>query len=143
MPNVFYNSFFSDRLNGNIDLMADAIHCMLVTALYVPDPDLHAKRSDVSNEVQESGTYKIGGRALENKRVEQDNENDQAVFRADDLVWDQTTMRARGLVLYKARGGQASLDELIVYLDFGKDIVSTNGKFILPWNDEGLLILGS
>jgi len=32
-------------------------------------------------------------------------------------------------VVYKSRGGASSADELVCYLDFGSDVVSTNGTF--------------
>lgn len=140
MADVIYNSFKKDIMNGNIDLDTDTIKVMLVTSTYTPDQDAHTKRSDVTNEVSGTG-YSAGGAALANKAVTQDNTDNEGVFDADDLTWSSSTITARGAVLYKSRGGASSADELIAYIDFGSDKVSSSGNFTITWNAEGILNL--
>lgn len=140
MANVIYNSFKRDIMNGSIDLDTDTIKVMLVTSAYTPDQDAHDKRDDVTNEVSGSG-YSAGGSALANKAVTADNTDNEGVFDADDLSWATATITARGAVLYKSRGGAASADELLMYIDFGSDIVSTGGTFLITWAAEGILNL--
>lgn len=140
MANVIYNSFKRDIMNGSIDLDTDTIKVMLVTSAYTPDQDAHDKRDDVTNEVSGSG-YSTGGSALANKAVTADNTDNEGVFDADDLSWATATITARGAVLYKSRGGAASADELLMYIDFGSDIVSTGGTFLITWAAEGILNL--
>lgn len=140
MANVIYNSFKRDIMNGSIDLDTDTIKVMLVTSAYTPDQDAHDKRDDVTNEVSGSG-YSTGGSALANKAVTADNTDNEGVFDADDLSWATATITARGSVLYKSRGGAASADELLMYIDFGSDIVSTGGTFLITWAAEGILNL--
>jgi hypothetical protein len=60
MANVIYNSFNRDLMNGSVDLDTDTIKVMLNTSTYVADQDVHAKRSDVTNEVTGTG-YTAGG----------------------------------------------------------------------------------
>lgn len=140
MADLIYNSFKRDIMNGSIDLDTDAINVMLVTATYAPDQDAHTKRSDITNEVAGTG-YSAGGSALAGKVVSADNTDNEGVFDANDLSWATATITARGAVLYKARGGASSADELICYVDFGSNITSTAGTFLITWNAEGILNL--
>jgi hypothetical protein len=140
LANAIYNSFKRDVMNGSLDLDTDTINVMLVTATYTPNIDTHTKRSDVTNEVTGTG-YSAGGAALASKTVTADTTDDEGVFDAADLTWATATITARGAVLYKARGGAASADELLFYFDFGSDITSTAGNFTITWNAEGILNL--
>lgn len=140
MANVIYNSFKRDIMNGSIDLDTDTIKCMLVTSSYTADQDAHTKRSDITNEVTGTG-YSSGGATLANLSVSVDNTDNEGVFDADDVSWTSSTITARGAVLYKSRGGASSADELIAYVDFGSDITSTAGTFLITWSSEGILNL--
>lgn len=137
MADLIYNSFFTDLSKGNIDLDTDTFKVMLVTSAYTPSKT-HAKRSDVTNEVTGTG-YTAGGATLANVTVTQDNTNDLAKFDADDVTWATSTITARGAVLYKARGGAASADELVKYFDFGSDQSSVGAAFTLQFNANGIL----
>lgn len=141
MASLIYNSFKRDIANGSIDLDTDTIGVLLVTAAYTPDQDLHTKRSDVTGEVAAGGGYTAGGRDLANKTVTVDNTNNRAIFDADDLVWANATITARGAVLFKRRGGAASADELVCYIDFGSDISSTAADWTLAFNSVGIVAL--
>jgi len=141
MANLIYNSFKRDQMNGSIDLDTDTIKMMLVTSTYTPNQDTHTKRSDVTNEVVGTG-YTAGGVALANKTVVVDNTGNTGVFDADDITIATATITARGAVLYKSRGGASTADELIAYLDFGSDISSTAGNFVITFSASGILTLG-
>lgn len=141
MADVIYNSFKRDIMNGSIDLDTDTINVMLVTSSYTPDQDAHDRRDDVTNEVSAGGGYSTGGAALAGKSVTADNTDNEGVFDANDLTWSTSTITARGAVLYKARGGAASADELICYIDFGSDKISSGGDFTIQWAAEGILNL--
>lgn len=138
MANLVYNSFKRDLMSGAVDLDTDTIKVMLVTSSYTPDADAHTKRSDVTDEVSGTG-YSAGGATLANKAVTVDNTANRGVFDADDLSWATATVTARGAVLYKSRGGLASADELIAYIDFGTDVTSTAGTFAVQWSSDGIL----
>jgi len=139
MADVVYNSFKRDIMNGSIDLDTDTIHLLLVTSTYSPNQDTHTKHSDVTNEVS-GGGYTTAGSALVSKAVTVDNTDNEGVFDANDITWSASTITARGGVLYKNRG-TSTLDELIAYIDFGADKVSSNGTFTVQWNSEGILNL--
>ena len=141
MANAIFNSFKRDIANGSINLATDAVKIMLVGSAYTPNIDTHAKRSDVTNEVSGTG-YTAGGIALVNKTVTMNTTSDKGVFDADDLTISNATITARGAVLYKARGGVSSADELIAYLDFGADITSTAGNFNIAFDANGIITIG-
>lgn len=141
MANAIFNSFKRDIANGSINLATDAVKIMLVGSAYTPNIDTHAKRSDVTNEVSGAG-YTAGGVALVNKAVTMNTTSDKGVFDADDVTLSNATITARGAVLYKARGGASSADELIAYLDFGADITSTAGNFNIAFDANGIITIG-
>jgi hypothetical protein len=141
MANVIYNSFKRDIMNGGINLASDTIKVALVTSTYVPNIDTHAKFSDITNEVVGSG-YTAGGKTLATPLVSVDNATDKGIFDAVDLSWTTSTITARGAVIYKSRGGAATADELIGYLDFLTDKISTAGDFNLLFNALGIINAG-
>lgn len=140
MADVIYNAFKKYIMNGSIDLDTDSIYVMLVTSSYTPDQDLHEYRDDITNEVSGTG-YTAGGSALASKTVTADNTDNEGVFDANDVSWSTSTITARAAVLYKNRGGASSADELICYIDFGADKISTAGTFTIAWNAEGIVNL--
>jgi len=85
---------------------------MLCTSSYTPDLDTHDFRSDVTNEVTGTG-YSAGGQALASVTVT--------------------------YVVYRARGGASSADELLCYVDFGTDVSSTGGPFTIAWHSNGIV----
>lgn len=137
MADLIYTSFKMDIMNGNIDLDTDTIKVMLVTSSYTPSA-AHNRRDDITNEVTGTG-YTAGGATLASKTVT--NVSTAGVFDASDVVWTTSTITARGAVLYKSRGGASSADELICYLDFVSDKISTAGSFTIAWNASGILNL--
>lgn len=133
MSSIVYNSFLFDTLSGNIDLGVDTFKLMLVTSGYVPDKDAHTKRSNITSEVVGTG-YVSGGEVCALTRLDS-LPLDRSQFTLAVTQWNPSTITARGAVLYKSRGGAASLDELVAYLDFGSDIISINGPFtVTPTN---------
>jgi hypothetical protein len=142
MANLVYNSFKVDIQKEVINLETDTIKMMLVTSAYVPNIDTHSKRSDVTNEVVGAG-YTAGGFTLANKTLTQNNTNNTGVWDADDIVAPAITLTdCAGAVLYKSRGGLASADELIYYLEFPSPITMTNGTLTIPFNASGISTLG-
>lgn len=127
MASFIYNSFWVDAANGRINAGADTFRGMLVTASYAADKDAHDRRNDVTNEVTGTG-YTAGGNTC-TFTVTQNNSLDRIAFTFAAINWPTSTITARGLVVYKARGGASSADELIFYNDFGTNIVTTGTTF--------------
>lgn len=126
MPSITFNSFFDDQARGNIVPAVDSFKCMLVNG-YTPDKDAHTKRSHVTGEVTGAG-YTAGGAAV-TCTVSKDTANDRLDLTFSDPSWATSTITADGCVIYKARGGASSADELVAYVDFGGDVTSTGGTF--------------
>jgi len=141
MADVFFNSGKRDILNGVIDLNSDSIYAMAVSG-YTPNKDTHTKRSDVTGEISGTG-YTAGGKALTGQTYTQNNTSDRAVFDADDLVWSSASFSATGLVFYKRRGGLASADELIYFMDFGGTLTATGGDFKVTFDANGIFYTDS
>jgi len=124
---IVYNSLLEDLARGAIDFDTDTFRAMLVTATYVANKDTHAKRSDVTNEVTGTG-YTAGGTTV-TATVTRDNATDRVDITFANPSWASSTITARGVVIYKSRGGAATADELVCYGDFGSNVSSTNGTF--------------
>lgn len=137
MADILYTSFKRDIMNGAIDLDTDTIKVLLVTSTYTASAT-HAKRSDVTNEVTGTG-YTAGGATIGSPTVS--NVSTTGVFDGADVSWTTSTITARGAVIYKSRGGASSADELVCYIDFGADKVSTAGTFTIAWNASGIVVL--
>lgn len=141
MANAVFDSFRYDNSTNAIDLDTDTFKMMLVTSSYTPNVATHTKRSDVSNEVA-GGGYGAGGSVLAGVTVVNDTTNHRTRFASNNVKWTGVTVTARGAVIYKSRGGAASADELVVYLDFGSDKSIIGGDFevICPasgWTYQG------
>lgn len=128
MASLIYNSAVRDEATGAIDYDTDSFKAMLVTSTYTPNKDTHAKRSDVTNEVTGTG-YTAGGVAITATVAAVDTANDRVVITFASVNWPTSTITARGMVVYKSRGGASSADELVFYDDFGADVSSTAGTF--------------
>jgi hypothetical protein len=140
MASVIYNSFKYDNSTGAIDLDGDTFKIMLVTSTYAPNIDTHTKRSDITNEVTGTG-YTAGGATLTSTVVTNDLTNDRTKFSSANPSWATATITARGAVIYKSRGGAATADELVCYLDFGSDQTSTTGTFTVTCPANGWIYL--
>lgn len=127
MASLIFDSFADDLSKGNINPNADTFYALLVTSAYTPSKDTHTKRSDVTNEV--AGTGYIAGGQADACTVAKDTVNHKETLTFANPSWAGATLTARGLVLYKHRGGAASADELVAYVDFGADITASGGTF--------------
>lgn len=132
MASLIYNSFLEDVTTGDMDLDSDTFYAMLVTATYTPNKDTHTKRSDVTNEVTGTG-YTAGGEEV-GVTVTKDTANDRLDVEFDNVSWTGATITARACVIYKYRGGLASADELVAYVDFGSNVSSTNAAFAVTFS---------
>lgn len=130
MASLIYNSAIRDVLVGNIDYDTDTFKVMLTTSAYTENKDTQTKRSDVTNEVTGTG-YTAGGASTTVTVAAVDTANDDVEITIGAASWASSTITARKAVIYKSRGGAASADELVAVVDFGSDVVSSNGTFTL------------
>ncbi len=128
MPSLVYNSFMRDIATGAVDCDTDTFKMMLVTSSYTPAKS-HAKRSDITNEVAAGSGYTAGGNACALTVGATNNSTNSVDINFSVTNWTNASITARGGVIYKSRGGAASADELVGYVDFLSNITSTNGTF--------------
>lgn len=126
MASLIYNSCLNDMATGAIDFDTNSFKILLVTSSYVPNKDTHTKRSDVTNEITGTG-YTAGG-ASTTVTVTNDTANDRIDIDFSDVSWTSATLTAAAAVIYKTTG-TASADNLVAYLDFAGNVISTNGTF--------------
>lgn len=129
MASLIYTSALDDLARNNIDFDTNTFKAMLVTSTYSPNKDTHDKRDDITNEVTGTG-YTAGG-VTSIVTVTKDVSNDKVTIQFGSVSWAASTITARGCVYYKSRGGASSADELVAYNDFGTDISSSGGTFVV------------
>ena len=125
MASFVYNSVLTDVVNADLDFAVDSFKMMLVTSSYSASKSAHAKRSSVTNEI--SGTGYTAGGAATTCTISDDTNKKILTFSA--VSWSSATFTAAAAVIFKARGGAASADELVAFIDFNGDVVSTGGTF--------------
>jgi hypothetical protein len=133
MASVIYNAAMLNEAKGNIDYDSDSFKVMLVTSSYTPDVDAHDYRNDVTNEVTGTG-YTAGGKAT-TVTLTQNNTNNRVEIAFASVTWTGATFTARGAVIYKSRGGAASADELVAYLDFGSNQSASGADFTVNFTN--------
>ena len=125
MASFVYNSVLTDLVNNDIDFGVDSFKMMLVTSSYSASKATHDKRNDVTNEITGTG-YTAGGNAVVCSLSDDTNKK---VLTFAAVSWPSASFTTAGAVVYKARGGASSLDELVFYLDFNGNVVSSGGTF--------------
>jgi hypothetical protein len=128
MASLIYDSCLRDLQIGSIDADADTFKALLVTNSYSANKGTHAKRSDVTSEVAAGGGYTAGGASVSCTPALNTTAHTMVLTFAA-VSWASSTITARGMVIYKSRGGASSADELVGYLDFGGNISSAGTTF--------------
>jgi hypothetical protein len=116
MADIIFNSFLSDVFAGNCN--TTHTYKGILTA------STHTKRSDVTGEVSGTG-YTAGGNAV-TLSAAVNNSTNVLTLTIGAVSWPSSTITARKLIVYRARGGAASADELVCCVDNGTDLVSSN-----------------
>lgn len=124
----WYGNGLLKAVNGSIDFDTDTFNVMLTTSTYTPNQDTHDFRDDVTNEVTGTG-YTAGGQALTGVTSTYDAATNEVRVAWSDASWASSTITARTAVIYKARGGAATADELVAFCTNDADVSSTSGTF--------------
>lgn len=128
MASVIYDSFLSDLFAGNANT-THSYKAMLVTSSYTENRGTHTKRSDVSNEVTGTG-YTAGGAAV-TLSTSLNTTTHKLTLTIGTVSWASSTITARKAVIYRARGGANTADELVACIDNGADVVTSNSTLSL------------
>lgn len=125
--------------NKEIDWNDGNVKIALCTSSYTPDQAAHDYFNDITNEVSESGTnYTAGGATLGSPTMT--SALKVATFDGADTSWASSTITARYAIVYYSTG-VAATSPLIGYIDFGANISSTNGTFLITWAGTGIFTL--
>lgn len=116
---------------GSVDYDTDTFYVMLMTNSYSPNFDTHDYRDDLTNEVASTGGYTAGGFSVTVTVGAFNTTTNKYTVTLGAKTIAASTITARYAAYYKRRGGASSADELIGLNDFGSDIVSTAGDFII------------
>lgn len=134
MASLIYNSLLGDIVAGDVDFGSDTFYVMLVTSAYTPDKDTDTKRSDVTGEVSGDG-YPAGGDETTVTVEAVDNANDRLDIVFTNVLFTEVSgFTAVAAVIYKRRGGVASADELVAYVDFGNDVEALGGDYTVSFD---------
>lgn len=153
MANIFYNTAKKEIFDGTVDLLANTIKLMLVTASYTPnadddvaaagganDPDDH--EANVTNYTR--GHAGAGRKTLASKAIVVDKTNDRAEFDAADVTWtalgNGTNQALVAGIIIKEAGADDTSTRLIAYVDFS-DFTTNGADFTLQWDAEGIIHL--
>lgn len=127
---------------GDVDWNTDTINLALYTSSYTPNQDTHDFRDDLgANEASGGSGYTSLGSTIANRAVNVDGGTNEIRLAGDDVVWTITggPFAFRYGVIFKSRGGAASADELIGYIDFGAQSV-TDAQITVDFNANGIIV---
>jgi len=130
MASIVYDSFPADAMNGNA-VTSNSYKAMLVSSSYAEDRG-HSKRSQVTNELAAGNGYAAGGAAV-TVTVGTNTATHETTLTIGAVSWPSSTLAARKMIVYRARGGASSADELVCCVDNGAtDLVSSSST--MQWN---------
>lgn len=124
---------------GSIDLDTDTFKLTLHTATWTPNQDTNDFYDDATNELATASGYTAGGVTLASIAVTYDSASQQVRFDVADPTWTFSgSVTWRYGLVRKARGGAASADEVLCYLDWATN-QSVSGVYTITIDANGLL----
>lgn len=133
-----YGKFLAKLCQAQFNWTNDTIKVALLSSTYTPNQDTHEFWSDVSSHEVSGTGYTAGGKAVTNKSLYYDADNNTQQLRCDSVSWENSTITARYAVVYKDTG-TPSTSPLIAYVDFEQNLSSNNGTFQVTVPSDGLL----
>lgn len=137
MASITYTSCLRDSILGNINFSSDTFKLLLVDGTYTPSKN-HSKRSDITGEISGTG-YTSGGKTVTPTVGSIDTTSNNFPITFASVTWTSATFSANGAVVYKSRGGSASSDELVLFVDFGQAISISAGDYVVEVNSPLIL----
>jgi len=118
-----------------IGWVASSINVALMAAGFVFDQDGPESFSDIQASEAAGQSYVAGGVVIGNRSVVIDAASNETRLLGDPVQWANSSITARGAVMYVTLGNKA----LLGYCDFGSDRTSENGLFRIEWPTTGVL----
>ena len=132
------NSLFDDLIRGRINIGSDTFKSLLLTDAYTFSA-AHTRRSDVTAfEHAATNGYTTGGQVV---TITSTIDAPNTIYTLGGASFGTGGVKARYQVVYKARGGAASADEIIAIVDFLRWYQPT-GALVCPAQSIRLRRLG-
>jgi len=135
----WYGLGLQSILNGIVDFDTDTIKVSLHTDSYLVDQDTDDYWDDCDNEVVGAG-YTHEGATLASASIGYTAGTNVLKLDGDDITWGSASITARYAVVYVREAADAD-SPVIGYADFGEDIVSGGGDFVITWHADGMLTI--
>ena len=146
LPTKWYGQACLKAGTAKLDFSADTFKCGLSThAGYTPNQDTHVFRSDITGELSTANGYTAGGATCTMPAPAYDATTNESRFGpAGSVSWTLTgTISCRWAWVYKSRGGVASADELVCYIDLNNgtaaDVSIPASTFTINFDATGLV----
>ena len=120
VTNSFKNELLGMATHVNTDVFKIALYTSTATLSKA------TTAYSATNEVGNSGTYAAGGQTLVGFTAALDTDTAMLDWTTDPL-WTGATITARGALIYNS----SKSNKAVAVLDFGGDITSTNGNFLV------------
>lgn len=140
-----YDIFRRKQLSGNgaVNLQSLTLKMMLVTGTYTPNQNTHDFRDDLGATEVSGTNYTAGGNTLATVTVNLDGSGNITIDANDPATWAQSASgfsNARRAIIYIARGGASSADELVAYSnDFGADLGNVAANLDITLSASGII----
>ena len=120
-------SFKVALLSGEMDFSSDTTQVFKL-ALYTSAATLGASTTaySTSNEVAAGGEYSTGGKTITISTAATSS-GTRAFLEMANVTWASSTITARGGLIYSTISGTPS----VCVLDFGSDVVTSGGNFVV------------
>jgi hypothetical protein len=136
MASIIYDSMMEDLVRGAIDFDTDSFFVMLVTDQYTPSKGTHKTKSQVGFQVGTTGTNYAEGGLSTTVTPTLDTVNHRLDLAFSNVTWSNATITAKGAVIYKKVGSDASAMPLVAYVDFGQNVSSTAAAFAVTFSSS-------
>jgi len=124
-------------IEAEISWVASPIHVILMASGYIFNQDGPEAYPDVSASETTGTAYVVGGAVIANRSVVIDPSSNGTRLLGDPVQWPNSTIAARGAIIYMNAGVQP----LLGFVDFVTDRTSENGLFRIEWPTSGVLSL--
>ncbi len=135
-----FNTAKQDFLNKAFNIINERVMIALLKESHNTDMEAQQFWADVMADECSGIGYSSGGKPLEGMKITADDKNNRGVLDAEDVQWENSTITARYIVIYRDTGDPAS-SPIISINDIGSEQSSTANTFALQWDGSGILNL--
>ena len=140
MASAIYPSAKISLANGTLNWTATAFNVALLdTATYTYSVAHNFFDDVLAGEIVGEG-YTHTGTVLVSQAITESPAG-TAMFDATDITWPAATITSGAAVVFLLRGGAHSADDLVAYIDFGGNKVSTAVDFKIQWAGTGIVTI--